>query len=338
MAPYPLTQFPWAQTLSTSIEITATIHNLILLFIHIYQTHGKSKIILKIKYLSIWCIFTSFIAGCLFLMLSFSLQPRFISCKYVADIASSEYLLYKVSYSLLWLETLYTSFNKSIYSFRPHTIYSSRIALAMWYFFQVLLIFISGKGYYIPEYDICSINYPLYTHTILSLGDLVIGVWITVMFCRRLMTVTISLNSSEMDKTEQQSPQSAQNRQQNNILDTIMRNEKLYNLLIKITLLAVIAILSTVTSIILVGIFEIGAFFIMIDTMIDVWCAMLLFACNDRLYNVICGEIRACVVGIGCVKICSCTYCCKIKIEKKPKIQIEMSNSKSTKIDSIPIP
>ena len=196
-----LTGFAVAQTISKVIEVSGFIINSILFSYHSYHTIKLKHCISNLEWLSLSLMFLYATFGFSLTLMTFSLQPRFLSCKIQIDIITSNYLLTKTMLYLLFLERLFSVFQGTPYSFNSTNIYLSRITLTIYMLALIFLTFLTGKGYYDPIHDSCYEQYPIYMHGIAAIGDLVIGILTSVLFTRRLMLLRISTNNPFIKKT-----------------------------------------------------------------------------------------------------------------------------------------
>jgi len=93
----------------------------------------------------------------------------------------------------------------------------------------------------------------------------------------------------------------------------VMRNKKIKDLLVKITVLTTFSIFSTFSVYVLVFVFELGSFWTLLDSMLNCWCAVLLFAEHQKLYTLMCGKVQTCCFKTNCLSCCSCHCCCRIQ-------------------------
>ena len=195
-----LTAFPVAQTVSIIVEVTGFVNNSILFLYHSYYTIKLKQWISNLEWLSLCLLFLNMSFGFFLTLTSFSLQPRFISCKIFTDIITSNYLLTKIALYSLFLERLFSVFKGTPYSFKPRNIYISRCMLLLYILGLIILVFITGQGYYDPIHDSCYEDYPLWIHGIAACGDLIIGITTSILFTRRLMLLRISTNNPFIER------------------------------------------------------------------------------------------------------------------------------------------
>ena len=95
-----------------------------------------------------------------------------------------------------------------------------------------------------------------------------------------------------------------------------------WQILGKSTLLTFIALVSSEICLLLAGILEVEALWTSIDTMVNCWCVMLIFAAHRDLYKLGCEKLQHKIITIRCISCCSCNCCCAIipnQIDKNKK-------------------
>ena len=192
-----LDPYPSVQLITTILEITASIHNMVLLFYHIYSVIQHRRVknrTSRLEILSIISLFLMVIFNILTTRVSAILhQFMNIDCTLLFNSAASEYLCSKISLYFLFLERLFSVFQNTHYSFKPLSIWISRILLLFIYLpIMIYLLFATGHHWYDPKFGVCTTEWPLWVHAILSLGDFCIGLVISILFTRRLMMLGMS--------------------------------------------------------------------------------------------------------------------------------------------------
>ena len=183
-----------AQFVTSIIEGAASLHNTILLIYHIYHVIQHRRIkhrTSKLEVLSIISMFFMVIFNILSTKVSSILHP-IIGCQLFTNIAASEYLVSKITLYFLFLERLFSVFQNTHYSFKPKSIWTSRILLSLYLPSTVYLLFQTGHHCYNSEYNVCEPKWPMWTHALISFGDFFIGILISILFTRRLMMLGMS--------------------------------------------------------------------------------------------------------------------------------------------------
>eukprot|EP01084_Bolivina_argentea_P237920 399745_1 len=349
-----LTVYDPAQTLSTVIEFIATFHNITLLILHCYcMIKAKKEIkakwsIFGTEYWSILSISLLVLFDILTIVTSFGLHPRFISCKIYMDLFATEYLLSKMSLYLLFLSRFHV-FNDTRYQFKPRNILICKICLIIYLIGCTIMAFTTGKGHYVVEHNICAGNRPFFSRAIVAFGDFFIGIFMSIVFTRKLMQFGYSSSkyiNQTPDNIKSNTPKTEitpknnisitmQTKQTKTIIDTF-KNENMFwswDALNKFTLLAIIAICTTLTSLILSAVFELSSLWISIDTMINTWCVLLLFSPYKKLYVSICKTCQNCCITDRCLSLYGCNCgCCKIETPLNVQKVISMQSMQSVQI------
>merc|ERR1711902_160910 len=115
------------------------------------------------------------------------------------------------------------------------------------------------------------------------------GTLISILFSRRLLFLNLYVKSNE----------------------NVSKDDILWGILVKSTMLTFIALITTETSLILMMVLGVSTIWISIDCMVNCWCIMLMFAVHKPLYFKMCGRLEP-LISNKCLLCYSCHCCCKI--------------------------
>ena len=297
-----LTNNPTALSVFKITEITAFAHCSTLLVYHLFGTLSKKQCVSKLQSLSVLAITIYLATNFLIILSSWRLHPNFMSCKTFVDVTAITYFLSKMTLYFLLFERLFTVFNNSAHSFSAQFQVIARLSLIIWSIITIVLIFWSGDGYYNPERDECYDNYPLWSIGITAGGDFVIGIYTSVMFCRRLMVVQLSSTVNESSKTGSTTydsdydvahgqlklsrAESSKSRiSKSDIIAAMKSNRKLLEILKKFTFLTFLSVFTTLWSLAFIGLFELAGMWISIDGMVNSWSVLLMFGMSFLVFE-----------------------------------------------------
>ena len=134
-------------------------------------------------------------------MSSFSVYPHIISCKYIMDMLTTTFILWKGSIYFLFLERLFSVFENTSFSFKKYKIKISRILLSLYGLFLISCSWIWGEGYYDEQNKVCLAAFPIWASALIAGGDLFIGILVSVLFTRNLLYLGLSSPESSLECT-----------------------------------------------------------------------------------------------------------------------------------------
>lgn len=341
-----LNQFEIAQTVTLVIAIITLGHNICLVIYRLYhmaKPKPKKRMYNIIDYLSL----TAMVIAVLFSLITVitSLQLHFNNCAFLFVSGSIMYLLTKTSLYFLYLERLYHVFHNSAYAFSKFFIWLSRIALIAYSLTMIVLLSHYQTVDINKELNICVGNAALWVIGTIPVVDFVVGIMISILFTRRLLmilantsniknkcrppkqtqiTTTISnidtvcnINKKTNDidtinTVEPKVPQfdTVRTTSRDIIIDVMIQDTNTWRILKKFTLLTVLAIGTTLGSLILCALFEIPALWISIDMIINCWCVLLMFHVHNDCYIKMCSRLQRYTTSMICLNLCACNCCC----------------------------
>ena len=317
-----------AQFVNNIAVSVASIHNLSILCYHCYHLLScKSQ---RIQLLSVSTIFMACILSIYATLISWPQYPlSFIKCKWVATIGILIYQTYKGMIYILFLERLFLVFQQSTYKFSKSFIISSRAFIILFVSVCIVLIICITNGTIINETNACKADIPQWSTSIIIIADLIIMYLISTLFSRRLLLLSCSLTSLQFNNFTKHNKN---NNKHDKTYDAYYRNVKIAK---KSTLLTLSAILTTILSLIVIGFLGQSSMCAAIDSMVNCWCIMLMFAIHNKLYNIICGKTEL-LIHSKCLSCYSCNCCCRITINntnngnKTPHILSIPSNTRTS--------
>ena len=281
----------------------------------------------KIKIFSLIVILLIFLLSLLnVLIIWWDPFELYISCKWIMIIGLILYQTTKIILYLLFLERLFTVFVGSSLQFKKSHVIISRIIFLIYLISTLSLILLYGDGKYNYMTESCKSDWPFFLNGIAVTCDFTTCTIVSVLFARRLLSMSIARMKN--DKFKKQTSNSA--------ISSVMDDEFLWTVIRKSTLLSWIALFTTSFSLIVMSILGITATWIMLDTMVNCWCIILMFREYKLLYIKICGKLES-YISIYCLSCYSCNYCCSIEKDENQTIKIktrlelhDISNEKST--------
>eukprot|EP01084_Bolivina_argentea_P015638 29314_1 len=219
-----------AQTIIQMVTILGFVNNSAMCIYHIhriFQFHKKTSDISSIETLSISAIAVAIVFSIVSIISSFNINLYFISHHTVVEIAFTLYFAFKTLSYFLYLERLNVVFTDTRFAFSRFTIYISRTLLLLYFFSLSTLIFTTGnyQAYktdtLTPKTVYYSIQYPLTIYILLAISDIFIGIFISIIFTRRLMLLGTSYFNATRRPT---SPTSASSTNQYRFRSQSMRS------------------------------------------------------------------------------------------------------------------
>eukprot|EP01084_Bolivina_argentea_P302410 521977_1 len=286
------------------------IHNFILLIYHIHTLRKRNNdtnlpklentILQKLSIISISSI-------CIYLFYLIIIDDFYnefgfnhIQCRILVDISlvlfgNSRFIVY-----FLFFQRLVDIFKNSAFEFKHLSIRMSYILLITAYIICFVYVILFGNGIYSELSDSCIANFTWWFTLIFSFFDVFVCTLIQVLFARKLLSVTRLTDNNEH-----------KNRYQGMIL-----------ILTKSTMLAFIAIITNELALVFTAIFLLPSLWTVINSVVNCWCIILMFAVHSNCYNVICKKFTTCVT-IKCLYCFACDCCCKINkmVYQKPEIE-----------------
>eukprot|EP01084_Bolivina_argentea_P250532 419796_1 len=311
----------------------ACIQNAFILCYHSYHTFvcfTKSEPS-KIQYLSIIFILLNFLKSLCYI--SKSWFPLYWSCDWIMKLVFLIGVYSSIMLYIVVLERLFLVFSDSQFAFKQTSIYSSRCLLMVYSISISFLVVFIGHGYYDNVHNRCLIDLPMWLMGVWGFIDIFICSSISILFARRLLFLNLHLLSKENAINISSATSTNVNEQMVDIMYAIDIKDITWTIVTKSTLLSMIALISSISFIVLVGTIFLFKTFLgtisSIDAIINVWCVMLMFSTHKKLYDKICKRMECCV-SIKCLSYYSCTACC-VRISTQSKtIKLEHSKTNQT--------
>ena len=265
---------------------------------HICTKINQKRPIFRIEWLSAFSLLTIFMISISVIFMLNPIHSTSICCIYIVTFSTIAYASSKWAIYNFFLERLFIVNNKSsIGSFSSIQKQLWRIFLCFWFVCQLCFCLIFGQNSeFSTNQKICHSKFPPFVLGIVSLGDLIISLTISILLCRALL-IRIHQNCEHTLKNE-------------------------YILLKKFVLLSVIAVGTSQLSLMMTVICSFGSLWLSLDSAINAWCILLTFGHNKRLervYNGICGRCHGCCAWNHCLLCFACNCCCSVvKITDKP--------------------
>mmetsp|Transcript_45781 Transcript_45781/g.40996 ORF Transcript_45781/g.40996 Transcript_45781/m.40996 type:complete len:441 (-) Transcript_45781:86-1408(-) len=333
------------------------IHNMGLVIYRIYHMVTQSSSSKSKKEYTIieWLSLMSMFIAVLFTSIMFLSSLGIPYCQFLLISGSILYLFTKTSLYFLYLERLFHVFYNSAYAFCKYTVWISRIALITYALMMAFLLIIHGGADVSlhPTHKICIGTPELWVVGIITLVDFVLGIIISILFIRRLLIIlaktvrvkstkkpsqsvtnriksdwngmnvapklqTVSTRSQSQSVINTDKHEIKNHEPEDVMMDIMMEDCNTWKVLQKFTLLTVLAITTTLASLVFAVLFEIAPIWISIDMMINCWCVMLMFHSHHGLYKIMCLRLQKCAISRICLTICACNCgCCKIGGKKR---------------------
>ena len=343
-----LLKFEYDTTITMLKDIISTIcaiHNLLLFLYHLLHTSvaneekQKKKIkafrliylsIFVLGYLCLFAIYTSF--GSWYKMKSQ------LACAWIIRFGVTGYALSKTVVYLFLMERLLLIFVNTSLQFNKiqKLMVRSIVTIYMVGAIFIIMLFVDGK------YENNADCYSVIPFWIIIYGvgfDILASVVMSVMFSRKLLIVNLTMVESTMtsivnvpseslgnsnivstpslDVTH--SPKNVSKTSVIGSLENVNKDDKTFKILIKSTLLTFVALISTQVQLGISGIIGLNSVLAVIDSVINGWCCVLMFAKYDHVYTKLCKKMEKCIT-IQCLSCYSCDYCCTLNIEKQPNM------------------
>ena len=309
--------------MADTVAIISCCHNVSLLCLHSYYIcpcFSRNRLH-KLQIMSFFCLFMLGLLMGWGVFIAWNLYPEWFLCSYLLKIGLILWGINKVALYYLFLERLFSVFDKSALSFSKMQILAPRILLGLHLGIGVTLTGLYGNGAIIEtngQYH-CRGKYPIWLNLYAAVGDFIICTVISIIFARRLLLLNIGLIWKKQELSKKDG---------NDVIDTMydtMVDDSMWELLSKSTILSFVALFTTEISLICIGLLGWATFWGGINSMVDSWCIILMFVNYKRLYFVICGKLER-LVTLNCLSCYSCDLCYHIRINA-PKIpQIRRSD------------
>eukprot|EP01084_Bolivina_argentea_P172544 298903_1 len=304
-----LSNEPIGQVINQVSVIFAITHNGFLFLFHIYRSKSlpAADNISKIKCLSYPTIITA-ILYCIFsVMILYDLFPSDINCKWQVITGLIIYCISKLSLYYLFLERLFSVFYGTDFQFPKFQVYFGKISLILWMVILGSIIGIFGDGEKASNDDtlyLCVTNYPFWLNILVAIGDIIICSVISMTFATHLLQYEQQYynnirRNAEMEILTETEPL---NMGANNAIS-------LNQIARKSIILTLVALITTPVSLICAAIFGLTPLWTTMDSIINVWCVVLIFGINHRLFEILCGSLES-KISITCLSWCTCFICC----------------------------
>eukprot|EP01084_Bolivina_argentea_P084736 153203_1 len=275
--------------LNICVSVAASIHNVILFAYHSHTLLSKSKEkqqkLHTIQWLSLFTatMFTLFPISVAVLVVIDEFKMVTSSCNTRATVGIIIFWCTKVSLYILLMERLFVIFEPSQFRFSSMSIKTTRIFLFV--LIVICLIILANEENGTVYSNHCTTNVKLYLKCLFIVTDLGLSTFIMILFARRLWL--LSLLRARHNRFY----------------------EKLQILMRKTNLLAVIAIVTTGISLIFLS-FLPGVVWTVLDSMINMWCILLVFQSYDHIYIFMCRYADR-AISNRCLTSCACR-CVKV--------------------------
>ena len=240
-------------------------------------------------------------------------------CKWQVYMSINAYLICKVSLSYLYLERLFIVFSGSDLQFSNKFMLITRIFLFIILISApILFLIINNELGRIDEFGECFSAFPAFLNYSFAALDTFVSIMILILFSRRLLMLSLKVQQTaptlQLRGTGSTSIQSRKDTNQ-----SIFGNDKrLLSVVKKTTILTMVAVTTSLSSYV-VSYFGLISMWVAIDTSINSWCVLLLFAKYHELYEKICYGMTYCL-NDKCLAICACYCLCKKSLIKKSTI------------------
>ena len=124
-------------------------------------------------------------------------------------------------------------------------------------------------------------------------------------------------------------------RARSNTIEQLNHENLTWTILGKSTLLTFIALTTSEICLVLAGVLELEALWTSIDSMVNCWCVMLIFAIHRKIYRIGCERLQNKIITSQCISCCSCNCCCPIipDINEEEVKEKDGKNAKDTQED-----
>ena len=225
------------------------------------------------------------------------------------------------------MERLFIIFQQTALQFSNAIKNICRVIFGLYVSLAFILGFKFADGTYHSDINHCSSNVPFYSIAFSGISEYILSLVISATFARKLLTLNLTTVDNEMrDIMRKASSPRAHMKVHpghgqfvNSVSTTfeikgmkfgIDEQDATYKVLTKSTLLTFIALLSTQLQLLVTGLIGLRGMLSCIDTVINGWCVMLMFARYSHIYDKFgCMKMEKCVT-IKCLSCYSCNYCC----------------------------
>eukprot|EP01084_Bolivina_argentea_P023132 43095_1 len=314
------------------IIIISCIHNFILFIWHLYSIifiKRQSKQNHTLHMLTILDILLWFFFPVVNILLIFNYHT--LNCRWIVTIAIGVYGLAKAVLYILLLERLYSIFTGTCYSFKPSQIWTFRIILAFYILIAESLAFIYGDGYFNDITHSCKALYPFWMNAMVAAMDFILCGIISVLFARKLLLSVLSTMEGNINNEQQE------NKTKNSNLKAVKQKYKTtWRLLRKSSILSMIVLFTTCFSLILMSLFGGTGMFACLDSMVNIWCIMLIWKVHRNMFNLCCGGLLPCIT-VRCLGCFSCNLCFPIEVKPELPGPMEKCRSVTQSVETIDI-
>ena len=337
-----------------AILAICALHNLLLFIYHMNHTRsficGDQKksfrlLNLSISTLGFLCFYTMY--NCLFAW--YPVQSQ-LGCTWIIKIGVTSYALSKVIVYVFIMERLFLIFHQTSYGFSKRQKTMGRIISAVIVITMISICILFTDGTYNSELINCTSDVPLWLLMYGAGFDVTCSMALSVIFSRKLLHINLTIVENTMDSKSPRSMSetTCTNSNENghgdanpvhdpsgtavkriNSIDHVNENDATFKILTKSTLLTFIALFSTQLQLSIVGIVGLNAPFSALDSVINGWCCMLMFARYNYIYIKLCGKMEKCIT-IKCLSCWSCNCCFELQMEMETETGRNTDNHKST--------
>eukprot|EP01084_Bolivina_argentea_P258163 435124_1 len=295
-----------------TINVIAVIHNILILLYH--SCHFQCICDSKLQYVSLY-VMSLIASSSIYNTFTAWIILTTITCKWIYLIGLILWVIAKVSMYFLFLERLFVVFDDTICKFKTSQIIPSRILLILYATIVIVLVLLFSDTKLDPVTNTCLSNLPIWIFGFYAIGDFVICTVISILFSRRLLLLNMALNFD--DKTF-----------------NISREDCTWDILLKSSILTFIALFTTQISLILMIVIGVSTMWVSIDSIINIWCIMLMFSVHTSLYSKICSKAESCI-SYKCL-LCYSYHCC-YPIKREIKLETNVSNHSNTSVTFSPV-
>ena len=350
------------------ITTICAVHNSLLFGYHMYHTPacGRQKTKSRLQFLSIstlgfLCLYTIF--SCTFLW--YQIQSPY-ACTWIVKAGTASYALSKVVVYLFIMERLFFIFQRTTYGFNKTQKIMARTMASIYVITSLFICMVFADEQYHSELVDCTAVIPFWLLAYGGGADVIASLILSITFSRKLLVINLTMvensmcnvvDSSVRSRTETMESVYTKNTMHNNSnmdrevsksksvtakrmksIDNINEQDSTFKILKKSTLLTFIALLSTHISILISAFIGLSNPLSALDSVINGWCCMLMFARYHGIYITLCGKMEKCIT-VQCLSCYTCNYCCceldvatKADNENDKHVQRELSvNSSKTK-------
>ena len=200
------------------------------------------------------------------------------------------------------------------------------------------IVFVEGD--FDPISDVCRINMPIWLMGVAVLSDIFIVLAISIVFCRRLLLVNLTVTANLTDTGSNVSDATTP-RKRTLSANIVSTTNFTFEVMRKSLVLVMVALLTTPTSIFLGATFGLIGFWVAMDFAISCWTVMLMFAKHNWIYEYLCQRLEGCIT-VTCLSYYSCfcceDYCCCCTHQLEEAATQRSSSPPQIDIGDVPVP